>query len=303
MKDKKRELGYSYEMIARLAGVSIATVKKIFSGEVKNPRYETLQRLEEAFVRKPEFNVREIPFRYDPEDTSYTYEDYETFPEYASVEQISGKIYPRYPSDKKSDSRFKRMTFDELVRSPRNGSYTFEDYENFPDDIRVEIVRGRIYAMATPTTTHQLIAGEIHYQIMVFIRQKGGGCVPFISPIDVKLLPDSLTAVEPDVIIICDRDKITKKKIEGAPEFVVEVLSPSTAAYDRTVKLDDYRDAGVRELWFVDPEKERILIYDFDHDMTKIYGFQDKVPVGIFDGALEIDFTEIADHLEQIQEN
>lgn len=307
MKEKKREMGYTYEMIARMAGVSIATVKKIFGGEVSNPRFETLQKLESVFLQEPprgirngSISVRELPFKYDAKDDSYTTEDYETFPEYASIEIVNGRIYPKYPSETESESRFRKMTFDELVRDPKNGSYTCEDYENFPDDIRVEIVRGRIYAMAAPTLIHQQVMGEIYNQIRNYIRRKGGDCVPGIAPTDVNLLPDSLTNVQPDVYVVCNKDILKRKKIEGAPDLVVEVLSPSTAAYDRTVKMDDYRDAGVRELWFVDYDKGRVMVNHFEQETTGIYGIRDKVPVGIFQGDLEIDFAEIDDYIKSI---
>ncbi|MDO4869330.1 MAG: Uma2 family endonuclease [Bacillota bacterium] len=309
MRDKKREMGYTYEMIARMAGVSIATVKKIFSGDVKSPRYETLRRLERAFAQEPPgrglggaYEVRELPFIYDVDDDSYTTEDYDTFPEYASVEIINGKIYPRYPSEPKSESRFRQMTFDELVRDPRNGSYTCEDYACFPDDIRVEIVRGRIYALATPTLVHQQIVGELFAVIRAFIRANGGSCVAGVSPVDVELMPDSLTSVQPDIYVACDKRILQESKIQGAPDLIIEVLSPSTAAYDRTVKLDDYRDAGVRELWFVDYDGGRVLVNDFENERSVIYGIRDTVPVSIFDGALKIDFAEIDDYIKSITE-
>lgn len=307
MKRRKQELGYSYARIARLAGVSIATVKKIFGGEVESPRYETLQKIEAALRAEPQVPmVNEIAFKYDPDDCGYTAEDYETFPEYASVEMIRGKIYPRYPSENPKVGNLHRMTFDELVRSPQNGSYTYSDYLNFPDELRVEIVRGRIYAMAAPAIEHQVVASEAFLQIRQAIRSRKGKCMPFISPIDVRLRDDELTTVQPDVIVVCDKNKIDPKRIIGAPDFVLEVLSPSTAAYDKTVKLEDYREAGVKELWIVDCEKGKVFAHWFGDSaesgsgyVTAIYSTGDVVPMRLYDGEISVDFGEISEIVEE----
>lgn len=307
MKRRKQELGYSYARIARLAGVSIATVKKIFGGEVENPRYETLQKIEAALCADPQVPMlNEIAFKYDSGDDGYTMEDYETFPEYASVEMIRGKIYPRYPSENPKEGNLHRMTFDELVRSPRNGSYTYSDYLKFPDELRVEIVRGRIYAMAAPTVSHQVVTSEVCMQISQAIRSRKGKCMPFISPIDVQLWEDGLTVVQPDVIVVCDKSKIDPKQIIGAPDFVLEVLSPSTAAYDKTVKLEDYREAGVKELWIVDYEKGKVFVHWFGDSaetgagyVTRIYSTKDVVPMQLFDGEISVDFGAVSEIVEE----
>ncbi|MBQ0079906.1 MAG: helix-turn-helix domain-containing protein, partial [Eubacterium sp.] len=202
MKARKQELGYSYEMIARMAGVSIATVKKIFGGEVQSPRYDTLQKLESVFSQPLPSKVREVEFKYDVSDHSYTAEDYNTFPEYAAIEIVNGKIYPKYPSDKPKESRYKSMTFHQLASDTKNGSYTYEDYEGFPGDLRVEIVRGYIYALAAANTAHQLICGDLHVQIYGYIKANGGQCVVGQAPYDVCLFEDGLTTVQPDVYVV-----------------------------------------------------------------------------------------------------
>ena len=115
-----------------------------------------------------------------------------------------------------------------------------------------------------------------------------------VAPVDVQLNCDNRTMVEPDVIVVCNRDKIIRRCVYGAPDFIVEVLSPSTKKKDLTIKLNKYTEAGVKEYWLVDPDAKRVMVYRFEEDVVlNIYGFDSKVPVGIFDGKCEIDFAEL----------
>ncbi|MDD2971073.1 MAG: Uma2 family endonuclease [Lachnospiraceae bacterium] len=177
----------------------------------------------------------------------------------------------------------------------RQGSYTIEDYYQIPDEQRVELIDGYFYDMTAPVPLHQLIAGEVHRQIANFILDEGGDCIPFISPIDVQLDCDEKTMVQPDVIILCDRDKMNNKNIYGAPEFVMEVLSPSTRRKDCLKKLDKYENAGVKEYWIVDPDKKKLLAYFFEEDlMPTIYGLEGEVPLKLYGGKLSIRMEHIA---------
>ena len=120
--------------------------------------------------------------------------------------------------------------------------------------------------------------------------------MPFFSPTDVQIDCDEFTIVQPDVFVVCNRDNITRKRIFGAPDLVIEVLSHSTRKKDTITKLEKYCEAGVREYWTVDPDKERIIIYHFEDEddyIPKIYTFDDKVPVLIFGSQCLIDFKEI----------
>lgn len=181
----------------------------------------------------------------------------------------------------------------------RQGEFTIEDYFNFPDEQRVELIDGVIYDMATPTIPHQLIAGQIFNTICNYIRSKNGRCIPSMSPISVQLDKDDKTVVQPDVLVVCERDKFQEKVVYGAPDFVVEVLSPSTQKKDMTIKLEKYMSAGVKEYWLVDPKKKIVIVYFFteeDYDIT-LYNFDNEVPVSIFDGECKVDFKEIYDYI------
>ena len=260
MNKKKRELGYSYEQIALMSGIPVSTVQKVLGGVTKAPRYETLKALEEVFKEK-EWNFDLL----DEDMTS------------SMVREASS-----YGVKKKQ------------------GEYTLEDYYALPDDQRVELIDGVFYEMNAPTGIHQVIAGELHALFREYIRKNKGECLPIISPIDVQLDCDEKTMVQPDVLILCDRDKLVKKGgIYGAPDFIVEVLSPSTKRKDMIKKNQKYLDAGVKEYWMVDPDEKRVMVYLYnDPDVVHLYSFEDEIPVGIFEGKCKINFAEIYEYIE-----
>lgn len=184
------------------------------------------------------------------------------------------------------------------------GSYTVEDYRALPDEQRVELIDGYFYDMSAPTFLHQTIGGEVYRQIANYIMERGGACRPLIAPVDIQLDCDEHTMVQPDVAILCHDDKIRKWGVYGAPDFVLEVISPSTKRKDYTKKLAKYIDAGVREYWILDPYQQKLLVYFFESEVYPvIYGLDQPVPVGIYDGKLMIDFTHIAKWIkEEVQE-
>lgn len=180
----------------------------------------------------------------------------------------------------------------------KQGEYTIEDYYNLPDEHRVELIDGAIYDMTAPTYVHQGFGGEIYAVFRDYIRKNKGKCMAFISPADIQLDRDNKTMVQPDVFVICDRDKLKKRVLFGAPDLVVEILSPSTRKKDIVIKTRKYRFAGVREYWIVDPMHKQICVHEFaKNDITALYSFDDCVPVGIWDGKCVVDFKEIYEYL------
>lgn len=180
------------------------------------------------------------------------------------------------------------------------GSYTVDDYRALPDDQRVELIDGYFFEMLAPTVLHQRIGGEVYRQIANFIMDKGGDCQPLIAPVDIQLDCDEKTMVQPDVAIICHGDKTHRWGIYGAPDFVLEVISPSTKKKDYTKKLFKYMNAGVREYWIVDPYKKVVIVYEFEkEECPTIYGLDKAVPVGIYDGELKIHFDHIAKWIDE----
>ena len=162
--------------------------------------------------------------------------------------------------------------------------HTIEDIYTLPDGLRAELIEGRIYYMAPPNTRHQKIVSDLHYQIKDFIRKNKGDCEVFPAPFAVFLNRDDTNYVEPDLTIICDENKITYKGCNGAPDWVIEIVSPSSRAMDYFTKLFKYRAYGVREYWIVDPIKEMVMAYRFEKETMEQYSFGEDVPAGIYEG-------------------
>lgn len=178
--------------------------------------------------------------------------------------------------------------------------YTIYDYFNFPEDSeRCELIDGVIYEMASPTLHHQWVLTQLGSLFSDFIDAHKGDCRAFVAPLDVTPdLADIYTIVQPDVMIICDRSLLDGRYCAGAPDLVVEILSPSTRHKDMTIKLAKYAASRVKEYWIVDIAKERVIVYDFAHDdKISIYGFDNDVPVGIWNGACKVNFRQIMDRL------
>ncbi len=191
----------------------------------------------------------------------------------------------------------------EYAASKHQGEYTLEDYLALPDDQRVELIDGVFYDMAAPTLIHQAIGDRLQTRFNNYIRKKKGSCMAFTSPVDVQLDCDDKTIVQPDVLIICDLSKLRRERVYGAPELVVEVLSPSTSRKDRLLKLTKYKKAGVREYWIIDPDRKRVFVYEFEKgDGCRIYSFEDSVPVGIYDGDCAVNFSQIYEEIRFLYE-
>jgi Uma2 family endonuclease len=178
--------------------------------------------------------------------------------------------------------------------------YTYTDYLTWPEDFRAEIIEGKVYAMAPPVTSHQRISRKLLVSIGNFLE--GKKCEVFAAPFGVRLFPrDDLqdnTVVEPDILVICDKTKIDERGCNGAPDLIIEILSPSTASHDCIVKFNKYLKAGVREYWIVDGENHSILVHILEGDryIAKAYTEEDGLPTKISVTAVpgcEIESAEI----------
>lgn len=162
--------------------------------------------------------------------------------------------------------------------------YTIDDIYALPDGERAELIDGKIYYMAPPSWRHQRISRELHQTIANYIDSNNGKCEALAAPFAVFLNEDDINYVEPDISVICDLSKLDDKGCHGAPDWVIEIVSPSSKPRDYLTKLFMYRTAGVREYWIVDPEKQRVMVYGFDTDTVEQYDFGENVPVGIYEG-------------------
>lgn len=181
------------------------------------------------------------------------------------------------------------------VLQPQPVLTTLEEYEALPEDVRAEVFEGQIYYMASPSQVHQMISVELSAILNIYLKSKKGPCRVFHAPFDVKLFSNPLTIVQPDIMIVCDKDKLDGKRCNGAPDFIIEIVSPGNPADDYIRKLYHYKNAGVREYWIVDPRRKTVTINYFEKNMLNIqYSFDATIKVNIFDD-LYIDFSDIAE--------
>ena len=176
---------------------------------------------------------------------------------------------------------------------PQDHRHTWSEYRTWPDDERWEIIDGVAYNMSpAPSTRHQAIVGSLFSYLHRHLS--GKGCRPFMAPTDVRL--SETDVVQPDILVVCDPARITHSHIEGAPDLVMEVLSPGTSAKDLREKKWLYQRSGVREYWVVDPlelyVQRFLLTHDGRYGEAEILGPQEIVPLVVLDG-LTIDLSEI----------
>ena len=172
-------------------------------------------------------------------------------------------------------------------RDERNELYTYADYASWDDDKRYELIDGVAYLMSSPTFTHQRIIINLARKLADYLD--GKPCEVVIAPMDICLGAkgdDDDTVVQPDVFVICDKTKIEKSRLNGAPDLAIEVISPSTSRHDRIKKLNKYLQAGVREYWIVDPEDKAITVHVLENGRYVLSAFEetDTISVNILDG-------------------
>lgn len=171
--------------------------------------------------------------------------------------------------------------------------YTYADLLAWDEDVRAEIIDGEVYMMSSPSALHQLVICEMVRQLTNYLE--GKKCRAFVAPFDVRLFEkkgdqpkDVTTVVQPDIMVVCDRNKIDERSCKGAPDMIIEVLSPSTRRHDRLVKLNLYQRAGVREYWIVDPSSHSVLVFLLDESgvfrLHEDYGPTDIAKVNVLDG-------------------
>ena len=179
---------------------------------------------------------------------------------------------------------------------PKQKSYTIEDIYALPDGERAELIDGQIYYMTPPSTTHQRVLNYLNTEINLYIRSRDGRCEVCPAPFSVypELEGDNVNKyLEPDISVICDKNKLDDKGCHGGPDWIIEIVSPTSKPMDYYTKLPIYRSAGVREYWIVDTMRESITVYDMEHDAAPvIYHFTDKIKVNIYKD-LAIDFAEV----------
>lgn len=216
----------------------------------------------------------------------------------------------------KKTKEWKGLGREERFMAIKGGKgYTIADIEALPAGERAELIDGEMFRMDTPMRTHQKIQMALSAKIWNFIAEHKGKCEVYPAPFAVYIKKDNRNYVEPDILVICDEDKLDEKGCHGAPDWAIEIVSPSSVKMDYKRKVKLYREAGVREYWIVDAEKQMVTVYDFEHgkaarrtDMymegtcaAKLrqweeplhYAFSERIKAGIFED-LYLNLSEIA---------
>ena len=181
--------------------------------------------------------------------------------------------------------------------------YTYDDYLTWLDDKRRELINGFIHLMSAPNEIHARIVHLASWIMESFVQKRKGKCRIYHAPFDVRLPKNNETdddkiynVVQPDICVVCDLSKIDVRGCVGAPDLIVEVLSPSTLKYDWNYKFNLYESSGVKEYWIVDPKSKSVNVFlmqpDGKYDLGTVYECNQKAPVHIFEG-LEIDLNEL----------
>lgn len=173
---------------------------------------------------------------------------------------------------------------------------TIEEFDLLPEDAHYELIDGELYPlydMAGPTRIHQELVTHLSNRIFNYIESKNGDCRVYPAPFDVRLSEVPDTIVEPDITVICDKSKLTDKGCTGAPDWIIEIVSPHNPEHDYLEKCVLYLKAGVREYWIVDPGSKRVTVYHEGQPfIPQAYTFDDKIQAYIYDD-LTIDFSEM----------
>lgn len=175
-----------------------------------------------------------------------------------------------------------------MTAMPNEKPYSVADIEALPENQRAELIDGDLYLLATPIRIHQRLSGRLHQKILNHIDQAGMPCDAYAAPFAVYIggAEDNYNYVEPDISVICDKMKLTDKGCVGAPDWIIEIVSPSSIQTDYIRKLWLYERSGVHEYWIVNPENQTVRTYTFTDDeaVTRAFIFDDAIPVRICDG-------------------
>lgn len=275
---RKKALGYTNEQIAQLSGVPFGTVQKIFGRQTSSPRADTLRKLESVlFGRLYSFSTQQYVGEYLGEP-----------PMIYGTSALDG----RYSNNNEEDGEWSNEGVIARAYMPhkKQGEYTVDDVQLIPSDIRFELIDGYIIDVGTPSLEHQTLLEEINSQIDQFIRENHGECLSFITPLPVITDDNYKTEVHPDLIIKCPKEDNDGHYVfnETIPNFIIEVLSPSTKRFDTHIKLKKYMRDGVKEYWVIDLLRRDVTVHSLNGPL-RLYTFDDAIPVNIYDGKLQID--------------
>lgn len=217
-----------------------------------------------------------------------------------TMKALEAVLLPKYDWSISASERLAEPGSDGL--SFRQNEYTVYDLEHLPSGMRAELTDGRLYIMEAPSICHQKAAEFIRDRVESHIREKGGKCLTVLSP-GVREEENEKDFFIPDFAVVCDPGKVKGAYIVGAPDFILEVVSPSSARRDKLTKADRYERMGVREYWILDTLHRQLITYDYQGEVTlRVQGLSGKTGLSLFGGRPEIDLDELRKIIEMFSE-
>lgn len=288
LKNRKKELKLTTAQLAYLAELPVSTVSKIMTGETKNPSYITIEKIDkvlsrEEMIRRIEAYKKALAEYCKSLGDSEEYNIVQFEKDYRKANNLNDAPIPfAKPVNNDND------TDGNLAVSGSN-RITIDQLSMLGEDKSIELIDGKLIFSHAPGLQHQIIVQKIGESITAFIKKNKGKCRMFNVGVNVVIDEDDYSLLIPDLVIVCDEAKLTEFGINGAPDFVMEVVSKSTRRLDYNDKMHKYMHAGVREYWIVDPDKEMVTVYIAGEPMMAyVYSFNDEIPVGIYEGELKI---------------
>lgn len=293
LKNRKKALKMTTADIAYHAELPVSTVSKIMTGETRNPSYITIEKIETVILNE-EMKRRIIAYRdaimeyYSAKDVGEALDYFEFDKKYRRDNHLDDAPIPYARS--KDESKY---ISDSTIRK-NELRVDVNMLSKLDEDKYIELIDGNIIISQAPSVMHQMLVQNIGKAIDQFIEKNHGNCKLFNVGINVQIDEDDYTMLIPDIVVLCQTEKLNENGILGAPDLVMEVTSKSSKRLDYNDKMHKYMRAGVREYWIVDPEAERVTVYiEGEPMLAYIYNFNDSIPVGIYNGELEICVNDI----------
>ena len=294
LKKRKKALKLTTARLADLAMLPYGTVSKIMTGETRKPSYVTIERLDRALIRE-EMAVRLrayidaiLAYMHSHPDEDVDQIEFER--KYREKNNPAG-LHPIREGAESDEDWYQNDGGLALFRDDR---VRVQQLLNMDEDRRVELIDGHLIVSEYPNLKHQIMVQSLGRIIDKYIDDNKGPCRMINVGVNVRLDRDDYTLVGPDIVVVCDGTKFDEMGITGAPDWVIEVTSPGTRSRDYKLKLHKYMNAGVREYWIIDLQKEKVITYtEGELLMATVYDFTDDVPVYIYDGRLKIRVGDI----------
>ena len=296
LKERKKALKLTTAELACLAQLPVGTVSKIMTGETKNPSYVTIEKIEkvlshEEMISRVRAYVDAI-LKYIQEHPDENVDQAQFEKNYRKEHGLDNAPLPYAKSESGAVGEMDK--FDGSLALSRRGNVTVQMLDEIGEDRRIELIDGHLIINEYPKMGHQVVVQNLGRIIDDFIRSQNGDCRVFNVGVNVYLDEDDYTLVGPDIVVLCDESRLCDNGIMGPPDWVIEVTSPSTRTRAYGKKMHKYMDAGVREYWIIDLEKEKVTTYiEGEPMMVYIYSFEDDIPVYIYDGKLKVCLREL----------